>query len=371
VTVDLSGRQARRGFRYQDLCALRYCVAAALDGRWDEVHHDYEDDVVLLGSGVNGRRIRYVQVKHQEDAPRHWTCARLVAHGRSETVAASILGKLFERDDGLAERDFRLAVNEGVDEDLAPMHYRWGQGEPSPELTCSGAVKLLTALRGWTSPTGAQADQYVGDFLVEQHSNEIADMSARVHAELARLLRTHGAGDLLDDEVDEVLDALFLLVYRAASDDEKRPDHPEAIAVAEFRDRAIKEANGRRGRTNAAAISPVETLSGILQEAGQSSLEIRRALELRRDYHRRWMQLRGTRDGDTLDAALEDVQAVLADSTLEFHRATPVDIQELLARLLEGVNARHREERYGDLGVTLELMVGMLYFAIGRGRIER
>src|SRR5437899_1064340 len=93
---DQSGRRSRSGYRYQDLCALRYCVAAATDGSWEEVWCESHDDVVLVKQSGEGQRHRFVQVKYQSNAGSHWSASRLcsVPHGKN-SIDQSILCKLF------------------------------------------------------------------------------------------------------------------------------------------------------------------------------------------------------------------------------------------------------------------------------------
>lgn len=361
-----AGRIARRGFRYQDLCALRYCIAAAHLGPWTEVYHEYGDDVMLVAEAEGRRRVRFVQVKHEEEARSHWSVARLTRADRpGGAVGDSIVGRLFGRDQGDANTEFRLAINEGVDTDLQPLHYRWTQMEPSVDLSWPGAVKLLQALREWSPPQPRGIDFYVAAFLLEQHSNEIADMDARVHSELAAMLRDRDLR-LLEDEIAEVLDSLFVIVYRSGSDDEKRPGESARIVVDEFLRRALHEAEVRRIRTEMIAANPHANLRLQLERAGLEADEAERAMALRQAYYTTWIRVRGTREGEDLDGLLAEVQALTAavSREAEIEGANEADT---LARQLSELRRLYNGEGGNRPSRTAELIQGMFYFVLSRG----
>src|SRR5215216_1610082 len=158
------GRRSRRGYWYQDLCALRYCIRIATDGSWEEVWCESHDDIMLVKRENQGDRYRFVQVKFEDAAAQHWSCAQLWGFERvkkSPSIQDSIVVKLFESDHHQGESDFRLVVNEGVSDELRPFYYKWNSREPTIDLTCKGAVILLERLREWTPSSG----RTVADFI--------------------------------------------------------------------------------------------------------------------------------------------------------------------------------------------------------------
>jgi hypothetical protein len=318
--------------------------------------------MLVAGDGED-RHVRFVQVKHEEDARRHWSVARLIrSEGAASGIDSSIFGRLLGRDQGDRLTDFRLAINEGVDDDLQPLHYRWAQTEPEVDLSCPGATKLIDALQGWSPPTSRAIDDYVASFLLEQHSNEIADMDARVHAELAALLRDRDIR-LLDDELSDVLNGLFLIVYRAGSDDERRPSEPARIVVDNFLERAMHEAEVTRLRTEMVAANPHANLRLILEQAGVDPAAARRAMDLRQRYFTAWIERRGTAEGEQLDAWLAEVQEVAAAVRRQAALEGTTE-EETLRRQIDDVRRLYDGARRG---ATADLAEGMLYFVLSRG----
>jgi hypothetical protein len=153
--IDDSGRHARAGYHYQDLCALRYLLRAAAAQDWDEVWCESHDDIVLSSDDGSYRRYRFTQVKFKLGATQHWSCAKLLdvrdapsAVRRTPTALDyCVLCKLFNGARSDSNCEFRLAVNEGVNEELRPFRYRWGDAEPSIDTNCDGAIALLERLR--------------------------------------------------------------------------------------------------------------------------------------------------------------------------------------------------------------------------------
>ena len=113
-----SARRSRRGYYYQDLVSLGFCIDM-LSGEWDHVTPDGDEDVVCVAA--DPAKVTYVQVKTEESAGQHWTvskCTRPDIVGRPET---SVLGRLFVGKPLPDESTFILLTNEGVSDSSRPL----------------------------------------------------------------------------------------------------------------------------------------------------------------------------------------------------------------------------------------------------------
>jgi hypothetical protein len=373
VPADLSGRRSRGGYRYQDLCALRYCIKIARESSWEEVWCESHDDIVLYRREPGRDRYRFIQVKFKFSAPQHWSCAQLSpveTRGSQESLTDCILVKLFEQDRFEGDSDFRLAVNEGVSDELQPFSYRWNRDEPSIDLTWPGAESLLTRLRNWKPSSGKSIADYVQRLAIERHAADDDDMEAALMMELGDLLHDRGSVPLLD-ELAATLRELYGLVYRAATADLDRPGHPERITRDTFLKAAMESAHLANGRTNQAARS---LQSGLIEKElaaiGLTEIFVKNAVELRRAYYSTWRQNAGTEVGNVLNEALRDVQAICGTEMVRATEDQEKTGRPLLQVILDRLDAHHDNSDLGQRGVSLGLLHGMFYFLLARGSVR-
>ena len=368
---DHSGRRSRSGYRYQDLCALRYCVSVATDGDWEEVWCESHDDIVLMKQTGLVERHRFVQVKYQANAGSHWSAAQLcrTPHGKP-SVEHSVLCKLFSRDQFHGQSDFRLAVNEGVVDDLKPFHYLWGHEEPAVDLTCRAALDLILRLAPWVPLHGRTREEFVARFAIERHPAEVDDMEARIREELDRLLRSADIA-LLADELGYVFQDLYQVVYRAASDDWRRKGSSEKIQAEAFRELALARARSVSQQSDTVASgTPAVTLRARLQALGATNAIIQSAIAQRREWVFVERRNRGSSFWNVLHEASGDVRAICVEESVVALETTMPIGPGLLGKVLARVRERHVEGDYAARGVSLGLMQGMCFFLIERGHLS-
>ena len=113
-----SARRSRRGYYYQDVCALQRCIDM-LDGLWKTVTLEGDEDIILVRTRPAGRK--YCQVKTVEGPRQLWTAALLCRPEVVAQPATSILGRLFTSRPVPRDAALELILNEEVDAKLRPL----------------------------------------------------------------------------------------------------------------------------------------------------------------------------------------------------------------------------------------------------------
>lgn len=371
--VEHGGRRSRGGYRYQDLCALRFGIAAASDGTWHEIRCESHDDVVLIrrtGESVTHRR--FVQVKFQANAGSHWSIPRLCrGDAAGASVDHSIVCKLFDNHSPSGDVDFRLAVNEGVVDLLRPFQYVWGSPEPVIDLTCPAARDFLRRLEGWTPASGHPVEYYIARFAIERHSADVDDLEARIRDELTRLLSSETIR-LLSDELWFVFNHLYLLFYRAASDEWRRSGSTERISPDLVRSEAVGHARRVMGGTDELASAPQpEKLRTTLQGFDLPEVVIAEALTQRNKYVAAERRARGSLLVRAIESAFDEVRAICMEESIKSLEERAAFDGVTLSSVVSRVATAHASGAYASQGVSLSVMQGMLFFLIGRGHLSR
>jgi hypothetical protein len=367
--ADQGGRDARTGFEYQDLCALRYCIHAA-SGRawWQEVWCESHDDLVLYVAQDGQERYRYVQVKYRTGAGFYWTVARLCAPETSgRDVLDSLLAKLLARDEFAGECDFRLATNVDCGADLRDLSYQWGRNECTGTSTCAGVVALVDKLSVWERANQKSIGDHILRFAIERHTTHPDDLTTVVRHELERFLEERDQR-LFPDELDRVFTSLYRLVYKAASADLNLPDRPECIPATKFVNTALSEA--RQAQQALAALAddpPSEALKTHLATAGVGDAIIRAAVQARNAYVSMQRRSRGTELGSRLGSVLNDVSAIAAEVSLAFSLQPNPDGRAVLQAVLEQSGRLFADQNLAAQGIPIHVIHGMCYFLITRG----
>lgn len=314
-----AGVKARRGFRYQDLCALRYGIHSSTAGLWSEVHCENDEDITLVRVENDVVvRIRYVQVKYKEDAASHWTCYAIC---RSKTPKlgkeSSVLAKLFNKPVSTAEYDFRLATNEGVSDELSSSRYRWTQVEPSSNILSQASDAIKRSIGDWTHPEGVDIDQLISKFAIEKHCDTIEDFVCILHVELSAMLKANGV-ELLQDELSEVFTLLHHKVQYAAEADRKVDRYVYKISVDDLRRKAVEDARRRIEFSSAGAESkPLTAITDQLYSAGLSASVVENCKQAYTQYNAFYRRHRGTAVGEGVDTLRDRVRALIMEKTIE------------------------------------------------------
>lgn len=220
-----SARRSRRGFRYQDVHALDRCLDT-IDGIWDEVAVEGEEDVTCHRTGPTGCE-QHEQVKTVEDPKQLWSVSK-VCQGEKGEIDRSILGKLFLGKSLHTSVVFVLILNEGVGNDLRVLTKTEADRDPKDLKTCRTA--LCTKLKGLSLPDGVTLEWCVERLSIEVRPREIEELEALVIQRLASVIKTA----CLERPLNEELETVFSLVMEkvGAEARSKNPQTYNAAAVS-------------------------------------------------------------------------------------------------------------------------------------------
>lgn len=371
---DQSGRRSRGGYKYQDLCALRYCIRIARDSTWDEVQCESHEDIVLTRIRTGIKTYRFVQVKFEFSAHQHWSCSMLcsVDHAKkTKSITDSVIVKLFDSDQLGGEPEFRLAVNEGVSRDLAPFHYKWNHDEPTIDPQCKEAKALTQRLQAWSPSNGKSVSYFLERFAIEQHAADNSDMEASILQELTILLADHGVTPLVD-ELTSVFQSLYSVVFKAASAPPGQTGHPERISGSAFREASITLSNVGQARTQqVASSSQSATLRAELESIGLPEIIIANAIDLRREFYALWRASSGTEHGKALDQAYLVVKGICTSEMVRTLEDPTSAGKQLHRRIIERIEAEYVQGTWSNRNVSLSTMLnGILFYLIGRNSLR-
>ncbi len=367
ASEDVGGSQSRNGFLYQDLCAVRFGIAAINTGNWVEIHCESHGDIRLTGKVA----ARLIQVKYRSAASKHWSCADLCRSEREglNSVDDSLLGKLLAQDPLFLNCDFRLVTNEGVSEELRPFHYRWGWSEAKAPANCSGAQDLSRRLSDWTHKCKRTTDDHILAFAVEQHSGDATDLEASIAAELSIVLRTLGI-ELLMDQLFVTLRTIYFLVHRAAATDKRATPRSGTITLTEFvqqiRDRA---SDASENTMRLAAVVPGDELRAQLSAAEVGTATISYGIECRRQFMAFWMKNRGTAAGAAIELVIDRV-AEIATARLVATLEGGARGQALVDAIIEDIDDYVLAVPVNQRPESPQIAHGVFFYLLTRGRIE-
>lgn len=75
ISLDQSGRNAKRGFAYQDHIGVKLCLEMILDDEIIEVWIEKEDDLTIIRKVGEIENLEFCQVKHTEEKGSRWSIA--------------------------------------------------------------------------------------------------------------------------------------------------------------------------------------------------------------------------------------------------------------------------------------------------------
>ena len=293
--------------------------------------------------------------------------------GTSTPIAdESVLIKLFSGDQHPQRTEFRLVVNEGVQPELRPFAYRWKQAEPEIDLGSEQVGVLLRRLAGWSPSNGRDTASLVANLGIGSHASTVEEMEASLIIELNGLLITKGIHSLTS-EIENLLWDLYRLVYRAAGSDPKAPGSLEKIARGPFEDQ-IQEYVSKLMEVSEQATDPDKNPGDVLSEElvglGLSSSYIAEAKLTRQQSFLRWRRRPSKAQRTVTGEAMREIRASylmekgvgLADSG-----DSPA---KLFSRVLRRVSDMADTAKYQQHGVTLEDLMGMLFYMVARRQLR-
>jgi hypothetical protein len=263
-----SARRSRRGYYYQDVCALQRCIDM-LDGLWKSVTLEGDEDIILVRTRPAGRK--YCQVKTVEGPSQLWTAARLCRPEVVAQPATSILGRLFTSRPVPRDAVLELVLNEEVDAKLRPL---CTSPAASPEATIDIQADLAGRLSDLALPDERPVRWYVDRLQIDIRERTADAMEDVAFRRLAVACAARSS-KLLPEELDVVLERILNRVCRASRGAAAMTvdratfslwlDEYVAAAIRRIRDSATPDA----GR-----------LTSKLSDAEQSAEAIEHALEM-------------------------------------------------------------------------------------------
>lgn len=373
--IDHSGRISRRGYQYQDLCALRYCIDMVGTGRWHEVWCESHDDFVLVVHEEEGDRYRLAQVKYRSNAGTHWGVASLVPLKKGTNTPnedESVLIKLFAGDQHPQKTEFRLLFNEGVQPELRPFAYRWKQAEPEIDIASEQVSVILRRLAGWSPSNGRDVVSLVANLGIESHASTVEEMEAALILELNGLLTLKGIHSLTS-EIENLLWVLYRLVYKAAGSDPNAPGSDEKITRKMFEDQ-VQEHIGKLMAISEQATDPGkkpgDVLTAELEDLGLSGDYITEATHTRQQFFLRWRRRPSTAQRAATDEGFREIRAFyLLEKGVGL--ADPGDSPaKQFSRVLRRVSDMADTSKYQEHGLTLDDLMGMLFYMMARQQLR-
>lgn len=125
---DQSGRNAQRGFIYQNHLGARFCLEMLLDASLHQVWMESHDDITLLWHiGTPEAVCEFVQVKHME-LPSRWTVEK-ITHRDGGNAGTSLCEKSLAQSRHQETARFRIATSYDVNDSLKPIKLPLGSPE--------------------------------------------------------------------------------------------------------------------------------------------------------------------------------------------------------------------------------------------------
>lgn len=375
MSLDPSGRYARLGYRFQDLCALRHGIAALSSNEWHEVICENAEDVVLRRKTGSEVFHRFMQVKFKVKGHKHWSVADLLQYEKikNQTRSDSILGKLFANFDTWGPNcDFRLVTNEGTNEELDPFVTHFGEIEPPIDFNCKQFKSVLQKATKEPLNNCSMIDACVRSFRVEIHAGSVDAISAMIQREISELLKSEDTR-LMTDEVEAVFLRLYLIFHLQASSSPKSVSAQRAITMSELMLKLREESLLRKQETKSGSEEPTKQLRNVLSSIGFDQAAIKEAEQHRffisTEYRR---NPTGTNKRNDLDYLREEIRAIAAARRLHFgfESLTRERANEYLQQVVDEARNYYAMPTHRFHGVEFRAILGTVYYLVAKGTIR-
>ncbi len=319
-----------------------------LEGRWDSVLPEGEEDVVCQAEDESS----LAQVKTVEDPTQLWTASLVCRPETPGRIDTSILGRLFTGKTLSDETRFLLVTNERVGRDLRPLTSLDGGNRTGIE------DDVVTRLEG-LALDGRDVRWCVERLMIEECENTADGLEAQVERRLAFVSAGRGF-PLLPNELSELLDKLLLHVQERSRDRQASPikrDDLETL-LDEWADRIQAD-------TSSNMQSPDEALRPKLEAAGLDPEEIRRCEDMRIRFSRRRRAAVG-RERTELDALVDEIAMACLGVKA---RRNAGDIEPGLGSVeaaLASVTELHGQRGWDARDISLATAYGALHDVTGR-----
>jgi hypothetical protein len=233
------GIPARRGFAYQDLVAVHYCLSMLeLDGPVAVACETYDD--IVLYWGENGIEVpEFTQVKHY-DLTHFWSIAELCkqrkseSNGKNSSTGHSILEKNLARDKFTESARFRIVTSLPVHNDMKVLTLPRGSEErlSKNDATKSLIIAITKYLPNTVSPKGNGLDYWVQNTSWECCSEGELDQRNRHRVQIY----LENMGILIDSRITEQIYFNLLISVQNAAKAAQRDKEQKIIKADALRE---------------------------------------------------------------------------------------------------------------------------------------
>lgn len=342
-------RRSRRGYYYQDAYSARRCLEM-LNGNWDLVHPESDEDVLCSSSGAE--QTCFIQVKTVEGPPRLWTAAELCrpdSPGRPET---SILGRLLSGKELPDDAVLVLATNERVAPELRPLT------NTDPEARREVVEDLARRLDG-LAPRGRDLQWCLERLLIEECENTADGLEAQLHRDLGFLALSRGF-PLLPQEVSDLVERILAFVQERSRSPEDAP-----ITRGDFETLLDGWADQIQSQTNLDVASAQKGLRPKLIAAGMSLEEVQKCEEMRFRFARRRRSAVGDERG-ALDEVVDEIAMACLDVKTRRKAGNLLPGLPSVQATISAIADLHTARAWRASGVSLASAYGALHDVTGR-----
>ncbi|MFB4285543.1 dsDNA nuclease domain-containing protein [Nonomuraea sp. MTCD27] len=348
------GRRSRRGFYYQDACALHDCLDM-VEGKWDKVVLENFEDITCEST----ERILYKQVKTDESPEQLHSIATLCRPEKGRGPGTSMLGRLFVDKPLPDNAELELVLNEQVNTPLqAFVVVPDVDSTPAPEAT---VLEMTGKLSGLQPPNERTIEWCLRRFHIRIESRTPDDLENRARARLGNLISLYLQESPLTEEVEDILIHLLWKVSAVARN----------VAVTPLnRDDFIRDfirIGERTLRRSIGSAPDYTSLREKLNIAGVQEYEIDHAVEMSLRYSRKLRTTVG-RAKHALDSLSDSVYMVCAE-TSALRRAGELEPgPKSYAETIRSISAMWDREDHASNGLSKADAWGALAFITSRCR---
>jgi hypothetical protein len=343
-------RRSRRGYYFQDLCALRHCLAMA-DGRWTAVTSDGDEDITSASEAP--AIVEYCQIKTEEFPRTPWTVARLCEAERSGDRATSILGRLFLDKPLPDPAMFRLVGNVPLHPDLRPL-------TPGAASSRDAVITAIGSRLGALPLRDGRSIRWCLERL------EVENVAGNADALEAMALRELGATalrlsvGLLPNELETLLEGLIGYIQTTA-----REVNPAPIARDDFAAELRSRGAAATRATSAAAGPGAPTLSDKLAAAGVGPEQIAAFQQTHFEFTRTYRSSLPHRTAQ-LDDLTERIRMACVELSLRRREGSIMPGAEMFAATNSAVRDLHSAGDWEGRGIPLTIAYGVLHDVTAR-----
>lgn len=340
-----SARRSRRGYHFQDLCALRACLAM-IDGAWDAVTSDGEEDITCVSSA--SVVVEYAQVKTEEFPATPWSVARLCEPERAGDRSTSILGRLFSAKPLPDSTRFRLIGNVQLQPALRPLT----MSDPAARKTVE--TTIANRLGGLSLANGRSVSWCVERMWIEYVAGNADALEALVTKDLGFAAQRSGVG-LIPTEAEAVLEGILAFVQERA-----RNVMPLEITHDEMVLELARRAESAISKSAAAQAPGAPTLAEKLGGVGVTPEQIQAMQSVHSRFVRAYRAALPATIAD-FDNLADQIRMLCVELGLRRREGAINPGADLFARTVSAVRELHGVGAWEARGVPLVIANGILH----------